>query len=102
MVKGSSPETRVSDMLARLPGPAPGGLAHGLAETFGHGVVLPRRSVRSVRSVRRAGRRGLKGRRASLGFGRMAVTSFTVILVAEFGDLIRVVTAGLAAAAATT
>ena len=71
--------------------------------------LLPRRAVEAVAAVLFAvgAVALLRGRHASGehigagprrgGFWRVAATGFTVILIAEFGDLTQVVTAGLAA-----
>ena len=70
--------------------------------------LLPQRAVEAVAAVLFAVGAALllRGRHAGderihagsrRGFWRVAMTSFTVILVAEFGDLTQVVTAGLAA-----
>lgn len=72
--------------------------------------LLPRRAVEAVAAVLFAAGAAvlLRGRHASDehidapgpgrgGFWRVAATSFMVILVAEFGDLTQVLTAGLAA-----
>ena len=71
--------------------------------------LLPQRAVEAVAAVlfaagaaallrgRHAGDERIHAGSRRAGFWRVAVTSFTVILVAEFGDLTQVVTAGLAA-----
>jgi Ca2+/H+ antiporter, TMEM165/GDT1 family len=72
-------------------------------------ALLPHRAVEAVVAVlfavgavlllrgRRQHDEHIDAGRSRAGFRRVAATSFAVILVAEFGDLTQVVTAGLAA-----